>query len=104
MTKLQISAHARTRMQQRGIPEQVLPVLMKFGKCEYDHRGGKIVFLTKNGRDKVRCTTDKTLLKRLEPVLDVYAVLNVHGGIILNKEGWVDVNDLLEKAAHWHWA
>jgi hypothetical protein len=75
--ELQLSTHARTRMRQRGIPGQVLPFLMKFGKREYDHRGEKIVFITRCGRNKIRPTADKALLKRLEPDLDVYTVLNV---------------------------
>lgn len=82
MSELSMSAHARTRLQQRGIPEQVLPLLMEFGRREYDHRGARVVYLTRESREKIRQKADKTLFRRIEPSLDVYAVLNAEGHVL----------------------
>ena len=42
-----LTHHARTRMQQRGIPESALDALLDFGRAAHDHRGAQIVFFEK---------------------------------------------------------
>lgn len=37
MFNASITQHAVKRMQQRGIPERVLPLLFEYGEEEYDH-------------------------------------------------------------------
>lgn len=77
-----MSTHAKTRLQQRGIPKQILPLLIKFGKQEYDHRGTRVIYLTRESREKIRQRADRALLKRIEPSMGVYAVLNAEGHIV----------------------
>jgi hypothetical protein len=48
-----LSQHAATRMQQRGIPQSALECLLEYGRLQYDHRGGAIVFLDKAARRRL---------------------------------------------------
>lgn len=38
-----MTLHALARMQQRGIPERVIDLLLAFGESEHDHRGGELL-------------------------------------------------------------
>ena len=82
MQAIQITDHARVRIQQRGIPEDVLPFLFKYGKKMHDKRGGKVLYLDKSGRERIRRECDQQTLNRLSDKLDVYAVLNENLGVI----------------------
>lgn len=82
MNTVTVSPHARIRMQQRGIPEQVLPLLFRFGKMEYDHRGGKVVYLTRESRERIIRAIGKDMARRLEPSLNVYAVVGTCGYVV----------------------
>jgi hypothetical protein len=77
-----VTRHATCRLQQRGIPEDVLPLLMQFGACEYDKRGAKLVYLTHKGRQRLRQTLGEARYGRLEHALDVYVVVGVGGGVL----------------------
>jgi len=44
------SEHALVRMQQRGIRPNVVEYLLVYGRAEYDHNGGRIVFFDKAAR------------------------------------------------------
>jgi hypothetical protein len=48
-----LTQHARTRMQQRGIPQSALECLLDYGRFQYDHRGAAIVFLDKAARRRL---------------------------------------------------
>jgi len=39
-----LSEHARVRMQQRGIPPQVVESLLECGRVQHDSHGGRIVY------------------------------------------------------------
>lgn len=82
MTDMPITHHAARRLQQRGIPEDVLNLLMRFGAHEYDKRGGKVVYLTHKGRDRIRKTVGNEGYSRLAPALDVYAVIAPDGAVV----------------------
>lgn len=47
------SAHAAARMQQRGIREDVVDLLLRYGREEHDHRGGTIVYFDKVARARM---------------------------------------------------
>lgn len=82
MSDMPITTHAARRLQQRGIPEDVLPLLMRFGAHEYDKRGGKLVYLTHKGRDRLRKTLGSEGYSRLARALDVYAVVAPDGAVV----------------------
>jgi hypothetical protein len=82
MENLQLSEHAKIRMQQRGISEKALQVLVRYGSQEYDHRGAKIFFLRRQNKHKVRLHSDEALAKHLESAIGVYAVVDVRGRVV----------------------
>jgi hypothetical protein len=82
MLDLPMTHHATRRVQQRGIPEDVLPLLMRFGAHEYDKHGARLVYLTHKSRQRLRRTLGAEAYGRLEPALDVYAVVGADGAIV----------------------
>lgn len=82
MLETSITSHAARRLQQRGIPEGVLPLLMQFGAHEYDKRGAKLVYLTHKSRERIRLRVGAEHYSRLEPVLDIYAVVDTEGTVV----------------------
>jgi len=43
-----LGTHARVRMQQRGIPPEVVEALLQCGRVQHDHHGGRIVFFDRS--------------------------------------------------------
>lgn len=98
-----LSQHAATRMQQRGIPQTALERLLEYGRLQYDHRGGAIVFLDKAARRRLARDLKNSALARssgkpknyplpctsggglgwgqLEKHLDAYAVIATDGTV-----------------------
>ena len=76
-----LSQHAATRMQQRGIPPAVLECLLEYGRLQYDHHGGAIVFLDKAARRRFAREQGGEPLKRLEKHLRAYAVIATDGTV-----------------------
>lgn len=67
---LQITDHARARLQQRGIPLPVLDCLLSFGKKVHDHHGAEILFFDHQARNQIRRSYGEQNFKRLESKLD----------------------------------
>ena len=82
MFDMPMTHHAARRLQQRGIPEDVLPLLMRFGAHEYDKRGARVVYLTQKSRQRLRRRLGSKTYDRLEPTLDVYAVVGADGAVV----------------------
>lgn len=82
MMDASLTKHAAKRMQQRGIPDEVLPLLLSYGRTEHDHRGACLVYLTKKGREQIARVTPRSEFKKLEPALDVYAVVDTEGHVL----------------------
>lgn len=79
---LQITDHARARLQQRGIPLPVLDCLLNFGKKVHDHHGAEILFFDHQARNQIRRTYGEHDFKRLESKLDTYAVIGSDGAVL----------------------
>lgn len=79
---LQITDHARARLQQRGIPLPVLDCLLNFGKKVHDHHGAEILFFDHQARNQIRRTYGEDDFKRLESRLDTYAVIGSDGAVL----------------------
>ncbi len=79
---LQLTDHARARLQQRGIPMPVLDCLLTFGKKVHDHHGAEILFFDHQARDQIRRTYGEQNFKRLESKLDTYAVVGSDGVVL----------------------
>ena len=52
---IQLTEHARSRLQQRGIPALVLDCLLAYGRKVHDHRGGEVIFFDHHSRAQLRC-------------------------------------------------
>mgnify|MGYP001766881533 CR=1 FL=1 len=74
--------HAARRLQRRGIPEDVRPLLVQFGAHEYDNREAKLVYLTHKSRERIGRRVGAEHYSRLEPVLDIYAVVDTDGTVL----------------------
>ena len=68
-----LSKHAAKRMQQRGIPEQVIDWLVAYG--EIDHQqGAELYFFSKRSRRALARDVSARLLRRFDKALDAYLV------------------------------
>lgn len=72
-----ITQHAAIRMQQRGIKEQTLDCLFRFGSKIHDSRGCIIVFFDKQSRKRLKETTNSAMPRPMESQMDAYAVVSV---------------------------
>ena len=79
---LPITHHAQARLQQRGIPANVVENLLDFGRHTYDHRGGTILFFDHRARNRLRRQIANDSYKQIESHLDTYAVLGADGVIV----------------------
>ncbi|MCX9154603.1 hypothetical protein OPU71_00525 [Niveibacterium sp. 24ML] len=74
--------HAMKRMQQRGIPERVLPLLFEYGEEAYDHRGTATLYFTKRSRQRLASIVPRDELKRLSNALNAYVVVDQDGAVV----------------------
>lgn len=82
MTEARLTDHANRRLRQRGIPDDVLPLLMRYGAHEYDKHGTRLVYLDHRGKARLRRSLDAEDFRRIERALDVYAVVARDGAIV----------------------
>lgn len=82
MLNASLTHHAAKRMQQRAIPERVLPLLFEFGEEEYDHHGTMMLYFNKRARQRLAKVLPFDEMKRLEPALNTYAVLDKDGAVV----------------------
>ena len=76
---MEITQHALARMQQRGIRPTDVECLLRFGRSEYDHHGGQILYVDKNARRRITAFLGARSAERLG---DVYAVLAMDGVVL----------------------
>ena len=76
-----LTTHARTRMQQRGISEAALDVLLEYGREAHDHHGAVIVLFDKRSRRQLRRRIGDQF-RKVERWLDSYAVVGDDGAVI----------------------
>lgn len=79
---IELSAHARARLQQRGIDEPVIECLLAYGRKVHDHHGSEIVFFDHQSRKQLRRNFDSATYKQIEGKLDAYVVVGRDGVVI----------------------
>lgn len=79
---LALTDHARSRLQQRGIPAAAVANLLDFGRRCHDHHGATIVFFDHRARNALARRVDPAELRRIEPHFDTYAVIAADGDIV----------------------
>jgi hypothetical protein len=77
-----LTQHAIARMQQRGIPRDVLELLLDFGRETHDHRGCRIVRFDKRSRRRVLRAVGPEGLRRVERHPMAYAVVAADDAVV----------------------
>jgi hypothetical protein len=77
-----LTTHARVRMQQRGIPNVALEVLLDYGREAHDHRGCRIVRFDKRSRRKAARELGEQLYRSVERHLDAYAIVGPDDAVV----------------------
>ena len=82
MTPIGITDHARLRIQQRGIQEDMLPLLLKYGQKTYDNYGDQVYYLNKASRERLERECGREVLRKIRDTLDIYAVVGEGNGLV----------------------
>jgi hypothetical protein len=77
-----LTAHARARMQQRGISPAALDVLLEYGREVHDHRGCRIVRFDKRSRRRAARELGVDHFRRIERHLGAYAVIGPDDAVV----------------------
>jgi hypothetical protein len=76
-----LTQHAVTRCQQRGIPSEVVDVLLTFGRRRFRH-GAEICFMDQSSRRQAEETLGRLRFARIVDKLNSYVVLSDEGTLI----------------------
>jgi hypothetical protein len=79
---LSLTIHAQARLQQRGIPQEVIEMLLDFGRENYDRRGGRVMYFDHHLRKQLVRHLGAKAYKRMESHLSAYAVISLDGSIL----------------------
>lgn len=74
--------HARVRMQQRGISDAALDLLMAYGRAQHDRRGQVVIHMDGRARRAVLRDHGRDAGKVVDRVRGLYAVLGA-GGVVV---------------------
>lgn len=74
--------HARIRMQQRGIPDGAVDLLLDYGREIRAGKGRRIVSFDKRSRRRMARELGEQVLRRVERYLDAYAVVGTDDTIV----------------------
>lgn len=80
--RIQLTKHATSRQQQRGIPPLIMEWLTSYGTTSHDHHGAEILYFDKRSRKALAKAVGEEILSRLSGLLDTYAVVSDDGAII----------------------
>ena len=76
---LQLTGHAQTRFQQRGIKQKVIDYLVQYGAAKHAPGGALKISLSKRNKAKIIGALKKEM-KKIERASEI---------IIVEKDGWV---------------
>lgn len=76
-----LTVHARTRMQQRGIRAAALETLLDYGKVAHVEGGREIVFFDKVARNRL-VAQDPSAARNANRLVRTYAILGADGAVI----------------------
>lgn len=72
--KVNYTSHAEKRMQQRGIPLLVVEWLYEYGESMHDHRGGEILYFTRQSMRSLKRSVGSIIYRKVEHLLNSYLV------------------------------
>ena len=79
---MQLSRHAKQRMQQRGIPRQALDYVLAYGRVSHDHHGARVMWLDKRSRARLGREEGRQVIRRFDKHLNAYAVIGGDGAVL----------------------
>lgn len=74
--------HATARLRQRGIPKELLDLLVFYGEERHDGHGARVVAFSKRTRAQLRRDLGAKRYARWETRLNVYAVVSADEALI----------------------
>ncbi len=77
-----LSRHAEVRSQQRGIPLNLVDLLLDFGKESHVGKGATVLSFPKRARERLRLSLPRKVFASISSKLDVYAVIGDRGNIM----------------------
>ncbi len=81
LLKAQMSRHADKRAQQRGIDKVSVPLVLAYGKREFDGRGGLRYLMTPDSIATLRRAVGRT--QQVEALAGVYAVVSTEDQTVI---------------------
>ena len=72
---MNMTLHAATRCQQRGVPQLLIDLLLKFGSRQHDGRGAEVCYFDKKAKKRLQSYAGG-LAGKLGRELDTYLVVN----------------------------
>ena len=79
---MNLTQHARLRMQQRGIPRQAIDYVLAYGRVSHDHRGARVFWLDKRSKARLGREEGKQVVRKLDKHLNAYAVIDTDGVVV----------------------
>jgi hypothetical protein len=79
---MNLTIHARQRMQQRGISRETVDYVIAYGRVSHDNHGGRVVWLDKRSRARMGQAEGRRLLRRLDKSLNTYVVTDGDGTVV----------------------
>jgi len=80
---MELTRHARTRMQQRGIDAAALDALLDFGRVARAGRGRELVYFDKRSRERLaRATAVAPAKAGVQSACNTYAIVASDGTVI----------------------
>lgn len=80
--EMNMTMHARQRMQQRGINREAMDYVLTYGRASRDHHGCRVVWLDKQARKKIRRAEGAGVERKLDKHLNAYAVVDSDGVVV----------------------
>jgi hypothetical protein len=77
-----MTQHAVSRMQQRGIKTQTVEMLLQCGRKTHDHNGATILHFDKQARARLRERYGQETYRSFDGQLNAYAVVAANGSIM----------------------
>jgi hypothetical protein len=77
-----VSHHAKIRMQQRAISEEMLESLLDFGQVKFNGQGTEILTFPKRVIKNLKKELDHKMFMRIERHLNLYAIMSSDGELI----------------------
>lgn len=72
---IELTRHARTRMQQRGIREDALFFILEYGREMHDHRGCTVFQFDRRARQRAERDLGRERIRRLCHWMNSYVVM-----------------------------